>query len=70
MATQKEIAQELDHSAARAGYSAATGKQCWFLAKLLLEAGDTPTTWEVGYANTNSALTKKKASFMIDEYLN
>jgi hypothetical protein len=69
MTDQKSIAQELDRAASRSDFGA-SGKQCWFLASLMIKAGDTPADWDIGYTHTNAVLTKKKASFIIDQYLN
>ena len=69
MTTQKEIAQDLDRLADRADLvdaTPATGKQCWYLAKLILEAGDNAGDWT---CDTNAVLTKKKASEWITFYL-
>lgn len=69
--TQKEIAQTLDRAAARAdmvGARPASGKQCWFLAKLILENDDGSFYDELSSFNT--VLTSKKASFIISDLLN
>jgi hypothetical protein len=68
-ATQKDFARALDAAAARAGYidrEPASGKQCWFLASLMLKAGA-----DLGdiLVDTHFVLTKSKASSMIDSYL-
>jgi hypothetical protein len=44
----------------------ATSKQCWFLAGLILKAGEDGSEYIV---NTSLVLTKGKASQMIDAYL-
>lgn len=62
--TQKEVAQVLDRMAARSS-NPATGKQCWFLAKLIVESGDA-ATWIAG---DSVVLSKSKASAEIDLYL-
>ena len=70
MTTQKEISQTLDTCAARAEYVArtpATGKQCWFLAKLILDNGGDYSEFLL---NTSYVLTKKRASDLISGYLN
>ena len=72
MTTQKEIAQHLDRAAQRCesvGGSAATSKQCWFLAKLLLDAGEDARDIDCGPANTQAMLTKSKASLFIDQLI-
>lgn len=66
--SQKEIASTLDRAASRAGSAAATAKQCWFLAGLMLKAGDQPRDIGCGASNSNAVLTSKQASFWIDQY--
>lgn len=71
-ATQKSIAQDLDRASARADLidqDPATGKQCWFLAKLILDAGDDASAIDCGCLNTTAILTKRAASRWIDDYL-
>lgn len=46
----------------------ASGKQCWFLAKLILESASDEMMSEI--MKTSFVLTKKRASNMIDGYLN
>lgn len=65
-ATQKSIARVLDRSAERAGSRAATSKQCWFLAGLMLKAGEDGSDYLL---NTSLALTGREASSQIDFYL-
>jgi hypothetical protein len=70
--TQKSLAGWLDRAAQRCEIvdrEPATGKQCWFLARLIVEADD---QGEIDNAilNTSFVLTKKTASRMIDGYLN
>ncbi|MCC6483333.1 MAG: hypothetical protein IT209_00675 [Armatimonadetes bacterium] len=60
MSEQKVIARILDTAAARAGDKGATERQCWLLAKLILEEGGN------GNEFINGALTKRQASEMID----
>lgn len=69
MLNRKEIAHDLDRAAERAGHVAepATPKQCWFLAGLMAERGETASQLFSG--NTNFALSKRQASFFIDLYL-
>lgn len=69
--TQKQIAQTLDRAAARAdmiGAYPATGKQCWFLAKLILEKDDGSFYDEL--SSFNCVLTSKNASAIISDLLN
>lgn len=69
MNTQKIIAQTLDRCAARAhsvDAEPATSKQCWFLAGLILKAGEDGTDYSL---NTSLVLTKTEASQLIDAYL-
>lgn len=71
--TQKEIAKVLDNAAARAtmvGGCPATGKQCWFLAGLILKDGHAETDFSAIVCDTSFVLTSKKASTMINQYLN
>lgn len=67
---QKALAKQLDVCAARAyriNKAPATGKQCWFLASLLLKASQ---DIDVFYTNTSLVLTKREASHQIDSLLN
>lgn len=79
---QKYVAAQLDNAAARAaanGIDPATGKQCWFLAKLIVEFGEVHKGQAAhhGYLDLTSGapgqavgcLSKKNASFWIDEML-
>ena len=70
MTEQKSLAKQLDTCAARA-YSIdsdpATPKQCWFLAGLILRAGESGDDF---YTNSSLVLTKRKASNLIDIYKN
>ena len=73
MTTQKEIASDLDRAAGRAclvDREGATRKQCWFLAKLILEAGGDASDVECECTRTQAVLTKSRASHLIDQYLN
>jgi len=65
--TQKEIASFLDRRAA-----GASSKQIWFLAGLMLKAGEEHATNEIDdiRLNTSYRLTSVEASSMIDYYLN
>jgi hypothetical protein len=65
MTTQKTIAIALDNAADRAAdalYTPATGRQCWYLAKLMADVGDTDT-------DAPELLTKRDATKLIDWYL-
>jgi hypothetical protein len=64
--TQKSIARILDRCAARAGDRAATGKQCWYLASLMLAAGEDGNDLLL---DTSYALSGREASALIDTYL-
>lgn len=66
---RKQIAKELDWAADRSEVPASS-KQCWFLAGLMAAAGDTPDAIFGNIAVSQRALSKKKASFYIDEYAN
>ena len=73
MTTQKEIARALDIAAARAEIidrEPATGKQCWFLAGLLIKAGLDEEAIDCAITNTNAVLTKRDASREIEALLN
>lgn len=68
-ANRKEIVASLDLAARRAadaGISPATGKQCWFLAGLMGDAGDDRRAL---WGDSDGMLSKKDASRFIDEYL-
>ena len=70
---RKGYARELDRAAERARFVdriPATGKQCWYLAGLMMEAGESPEDWGMGCIHTTSILTKSQASRMISDYLN
>ncbi|WP_319413957.1 hypothetical protein [uncultured Cohaesibacter sp.] len=65
---QKSLANTLDRCAARADMvdaSPATGKQCWYLAGLILKAGEDGSEYVL---NTSFVLTKREASHLIDIY--
>lgn len=65
--TQKETAQILDRAASRADMidrDPATGKQCWYLAHLIMQNDDINN-----YIDSNFVLTKKRASQMINDFL-
>lgn len=67
--SQKSLAGWLDRAAARADMidrDPATGKQCWYLAHLILKSGEDGYDW----VNSNTVLTKREASNLIDTYLN
>ena len=67
---QKDIASTLDMAANRChqiGANPATRKQVWYIAGLMLDAGDAPADWGYGAANTNALLTVRKASGLIDQ---
>jgi len=67
--TQQAIAAVLDRAADRAEYvdrEPATKKQCWFLAGLMLDAGQN----DAGeFEDYNAILTKRRASTEIKYYL-
>lgn len=68
---QKEVAQILDRCAARAhsvGATPASGKQCWFLAGLLVKANAEADVNEM-IVNTSYVLTSRRASCMIEDCL-
>ena len=72
MTDRKTIVKFLDTAASRADIvdqCPATGKQCWFLAGLIEQNNDEATYSEI-VTNTSFVLTKKRASQMIDAYLN
>jgi hypothetical protein len=69
MKNQHQIAQILDRCAERANFidrEPATQKQCWYLAKLMLDAGDEGGDFSL---NTSAILTKQDASQRIDALL-
>lgn len=69
MKDQQLIAQVLDRCAERANFidrDPATQKQCWYLAKLMLDAGDDGSELLL---NTSAILTKQDASKRIEELL-
>lgn len=69
---RKLIVKFLDTAASRADIidrEPATGKQCWFLAGLIAQNEDGVTYNEI-VCNTSFVLTKRRASQMIDMYLN
>jgi len=69
MKNQHQIAQILDRCAERANFidrEPATQKQCWYLARLMLEAGDEGGDFSL---NTSAILTKQDASKRIEELL-
>lgn len=70
--TQKEIAQDFDIYANRAsskGMAGASYKQVWFLAKLFMDKNYEPDQF-FNISDSNSFLTKRLASKMIDDLLN
>lgn len=65
--TQKQLAVIIDQAASRAPYPA-TGKQCWFLAKLMLDVfGDDRSAIDIAseLSLVETALTGKQASTFI-----
>jgi len=67
--SQKSLAGWLDRCAARADIidqTPATQKQCWFLAGLILRAGETGSDY---ITNTSYVMTKGRASTLIGGYL-
>lgn len=67
--TQKIIARRLDRAALRAetiGQWGATSKQCWYLAGLMLAAGEDASEY---VTDTHLILTKHRASIEIDALL-
>ena len=65
---QKTIASYLDTAATRAetvGANPASPKQCWYLAKLIVDAGGDGSE----YLQSSEVMTKRKASGLIDFYL-
>ena len=63
--SQKEIAGNLDSAAMRAGENAASRKQVWFLAGLMLRLGEDGNDMLLD----GTRLTKRLASELIDEAL-
>jgi hypothetical protein len=66
MKTQQQIAQILDRCAERANFidrEPATPKQCWFLAKLMMDDGDDGSELLL---DTSAILTKRDASRRIE----
>lgn len=72
--TQKEVARSLDRMAERCigrGKTPASGRQCWFLAKLLIE----DASWDyhglnsVHGGSTDYALSSRDASNLISDLL-
>lgn len=69
MKNQHQIAQILDRCAERADFidlEPATQKQCWYLAKLMLDAGDEGGEFVL---DTSAILTKQDASQRIEALL-
>tara|TARA_S200002703_G_scaffold137944_1_gene127998 strand:+ start:249 stop:470 length:222 start_codon:yes stop_codon:yes gene_type:complete len=69
MKNQHQIAQILDRCAERANFidrEPATQKQCWYLAKLMLDAGDDGSELLL---DTSAILTKQDASQRIEVLL-
>lgn len=67
---QKSLASQLDVCAMRAesiDAPSATSKQCWYLAGLIIQSGESGDEF---YTNTSLVLTKRKASHLIDVYKN
>ena len=67
--TQKEVAAELDRQAALCYHievTPASGKQCWFLASLMVKAGDNDPR---AFLHSDTPLTSREASRVIDSYL-
>lgn len=68
----KEIAQALDKAAERCEFldkTPATGKQVWFLASLIQQAGEDAKDIGCCITNTKAVLTKRRASMYIEMYL-
>jgi len=71
MLNQKQVAQILDRCAARAhsvNATPASGKQCWFLAGLLVKANAEADVNDM-IVNTSYVLTSRRASSMIEDCL-
>lgn len=71
--TQKDFVGFLDRAAQRAD-TPASGKQTWFLAKLILDSDlktghNESNDWIIG-ADSRSSLSKARASQLISLYLN
>lgn len=67
--SQKTLAGFLDRCAARADMidrEPATPKQCWYLAHLLIKAGEDGSDYIL---STSYVLTKSRASGLIEMYL-
>ncbi len=72
MTDQKSFATQLDTAASRAevvDQDGASRKQCWFLAKLMLDANETPDDYGFGHVHTSAVLTRREASSMIGDHL-
>jgi hypothetical protein len=80
MKNQHQVAQILDRCAERADFidlEPATQKQCWYLAKLMLDAGDDGGEFMLDAGddggefvlNTSAILTKQDASQRIEALL-
>lgn len=72
MTKQKHIAMALDRAAERCHQieiEPATSKQCWFLAKLIAEAGGEAADVDCAITNSSALLSRKMASTYIDSYL-
>jgi hypothetical protein len=73
MKNQHQVAQILDRCAERADFidlEPATQKQCWYLAKLMLDAGDDGGEFVGEFVlNTSAILTKQDASQRIEALL-
>ena len=68
--TQKSICRILDNAASRChsvDLEPASTRQCWYLAKLMLDAGDDGNDILL---NTSFLLTKREGSKLIEFYLN
>lgn len=71
-AAQKMLVALLDRAASRSSYGA-SDKQCWFLAKLIVDGCETEEQFdlEIGdWYQSNRTLSGKEASLLIDSYLN
>jgi hypothetical protein len=69
--SQKQIARFLDTAASRSSYGA-TSKQCWFLAKLIVDTCETEEQFELeldDWMDSNKRLSGKEASVLIGQYL-
>lgn len=68
MTDRKQIAKSLDYAASNSSYPASS-KQCWFLAGLIADAGETAEAIFGDICPTRRTLSSKMASTFIDQYL-